>query len=56
MNKLPSKSNRIQNFKLPDWAIGLIVLGVLIVLVCVLAVFMSQYWCEPCKVIKFIGG
>lgn len=53
------KSNLTQPLKkrkLPDWAIGLIILAILIVGVSVLAFAMSQYWCEPCKVIKVIGG
>ena len=42
--------------KLPEWAIGLIIIGVLIIGVSILAFAMSQYWCEPCKVIKTVGG
>lgn len=35
--------------------IGVIAVGI-IVIVGAIALAMSQWWCEPCKVIKLIGG
>ena len=53
---MSNPSQPIKKRKLPEWAIGLIIIGVLIIGVSILAFVMSQYWCEPCKVIKLIGG
>ena len=51
-------SNPIQNLSQNqrNILIGVGIIVGLIILVGIAALVMRQYWCEPCKVIKIIGG
>ena len=52
------KSVRTRNInpKQRNLIVLLIIIGGIILIVGAIALAMSQYWCEPCQVIKIIGG
>jgi hypothetical protein len=56
LTKLKLKLNPIQSLSQRKVIIGIVLVLGLVIIIGSIAFAMNQFWCEPCKIIKMIGG